>query len=528
MTSETTDTADAPIWLHPRGARPDDSTVDSITEAFAVDDPRFAVQADKLDELLKLGYQPIPRFLFSLENVEPEVIGPMNSSNKLGIRLHNAVVKSGDLRDDVLEALVLRRDAIGPVLKWSDPAAFPAILEYLKELARARGSSISDFTLRGSPAPSLYKRLDTHGDAEAASTLDAAVEPEDAADDFPIAREVLAKLRDSLNVVVEGVAGSGKSHLIHQLRTAYQHVELVVFHPSTSYEEFVSGLRPRADGGFEGRAGVFVEMCIRAARHPDELFLLFVDEINRANTSRVFGDLLLPLEKSKRVDFAETALDEALLKYRPLGDDISVRLQTPIDVLPDVGPAPEEEEVHDVALPLLDKLGRSTPSAKPLGLSYLVVPQNLHVLGTMNSTDRSVGSIDLALRRRFTWMDMQPLTSNDLISNTLVGARVSEDPEWRTVIEWYGQVNTLLLEQLGPDARLGHSYFFADESASGTAALLLAQLAEIIHVFNASETLLELIPALLLPSESTSWTIAYVGLGLGRRPIVRSTRAVDL
>jgi 5-methylcytosine-specific restriction protein B len=522
MTSEATDHADLPVWLHPRRDRPNDADVDGITETFTAEDPRFAVRADRLEALLRLGYQPIPRFLFSLENVEQDPIGPTNSSNKLGLWLHEAVVKSGDIEEAGLETLAVRREAIGQVLKWSDRPAFPAILDYLRDLARMRDRSLQDFTFRGRPAPSLRKRLETRHKPDTSLALDVDVDSQTSADSLPVAREVLDKLRDSLNVIVEGVAGSGKSHLIHQLRRAYQHVELVVFHPSTSYEEFVSGLRPTADGGFHGRAGVFIEMCIRAARNPDELFLLFVDEINRANTSRVFGDLLLPLEKSKRVDFGETALDEALLRHRPPGDDVSVRLQTPVDVLPDVGPAPDDTEVIDVSIERFSVFGQSQRPTDPLGLGYLVVPQNLHVLGTMNSTDRSVGSIDLALRRRFTWMDMQPLTKDELLENTSVSARVSEDPEWSKVIDWYGTVNERLLAQLGPDARLGHSYFFAEARAGGTAALLLTQLAEIIHVFNAPEALLAALPELSLASQAVRWRIAYVGAGLGRRPVVRS------
>lgn len=512
MTSEPTHSSPVPLWLHPRGERPDPDLVDTITRGYAENDPRFAVRADHLKDLLSRGYFPIPRFLFSLENVAPEAIGPTNSSNKLGIRLHSAVVDAGDLGEAALERLALRQDNIGQVLKWSDPPAFPAILDYLEELAGAREGSLQDFLFRGSPAPSLVDRVKAgrvHGPDDP-FPLSQEVLPTEPAHDFAIARQVLAKLKESLNVVVEGVAGSGKSHLIHQIRPAYHHVELVVFHPSSSYEEFVSGLRPRADGGFEGRAGVFVEMCVRAARHPDKLFLLFVDEINRANTSRVFGDLLLPLEKSKRVDFAETALDEALLTRRPLGDDISVRLQTPVDLLPDVGPAPEDE----------DDLAESFSPGKLLGLSYLVVPQNLHVLGTMNSTDRSVGSIDLALRRRFTWMDMQPLTSDQLFAHPDLTARLAEDPAWKNVIDWYDAVNAVLLEHLGPDARLGHSYFFADAGPGGVATLLLTQLAEIVHVFNAPEALLDTLPTLSLPSEPEQ-TIAYVGVGLGRRTVVR-------
>lgn len=520
MSSAPTETADVPLWLFTRGERPNNEKVADITRAFDASDSRFAVRADHLEALLQQGYQSVPRFLFSVEGVTADIVGPINSSNRLGIWLHKAVTETGGIDEEDLERLDEQRQAIGPVLRWADSPGFPAILDYLRHVADAQGRSLADFTFRGTPAPSLFERLrraDTSDDS-AADGPGVGAQPDE---EYSIARDVLAKLQDSANVVVEGVAGSGKSHLIHSLKAAYAHVELVVFHPSTSYEEFVSGLRPRSDGGFEGRAGVFVEMCVRAARRPDELFLLFIDEINRANTSRVFGDLMLPLEKSKRVDFGETALDEALLARRPLGDDVSVRLQTPVDVLPEVGSPAEDGDVPPSspfgAAGWIGVERRTTP----LGLGYLVVPQNLHVLGTMNSTDRSVGSLDLALRRRFAWMTMEPLSSARLLSHPAIVERMAGDQAWGTVIQWYDEVNARLLAELGPDARLGHSYFFAEPTAGGAAMQLITQLAEIVHVFHAPEAAVESFPVLSLPSDGAGWEIAYEGQGFGRRPVVR-------
>ena len=94
------------------------------------------------------------------------------------------------------------------------------------------------------------------------------------------------------NVLIQGVAGCGKSHLLESLQREYKgNVEVVVFHPSTTYEDFVRGLRP-SESSFEVRDGIFLELCKKAASQPDTDYLLFIDEINRANTARVLGDLM--------------------------------------------------------------------------------------------------------------------------------------------------------------------------------------------------------------------------------------------
>lgn len=285
---------------------------------------------------------------------------------------------------------------------------------------------------------------------------------------------------ESRNTILEGVAGSGKTYyqryLIdpnHELNTknfSAANTETVVFHPSTSYEDFVSGLRPLKDGGFTGKAGIFVELCNRAAADPKNNYLLFIDEINRANTAKVFGDLLMVIEESKRtpVENLET-YKRAVLTHseaKSLGI-ISVRLQTAIDALPE-----------DAEPPAKDDEGT---------LEYLVVPDNLYIVGTMNSTDRSVGTIDLALRRRFTWHTMEPMPKDRLEES--LGNRKDE---LQDIIKWYVDANYVLNDKVGPDARLGHSYFFQDDkSPQKVAHDLLKQLAEIFYIFHLEDLLTE-------------------------------------
>lgn len=339
------------------------------------------------------------------------------------------------------------------------------------------------------------------------------------------------------NVLIQGVAGCGKSHLLESLQREYEgNVEVVVFHPSTTYEDFVRGLRP-SESSFEVRDGIFLELCKKAANHPDTDYLLFIDEINRANTARVLGDLMLVLEKSKRRKFKEGV--PALEVTRPVPTEnesfASVKLQLA---------ATQDDAVYGTQK----------------GNQYLSVPSNLHVVGTMNTTDRSTGTIDLALQRRFKVVVQRPLTASALETALLeaIGEKPDEaaylindedssalHQEVIDLVRWWDNLNQKLEKQVGPDAMMGHSYFFStigddyagnaeeEESAEdeesrkrrayldNVTSMVLNQLAEVAQLFNMSkQTLSDVQRNDKAESGIPGYEVKHKGEGLGSMPQV--------
>lgn len=408
--------------------------------------------------------------------------------------------------DTVYYSTEAPQDCVNAILKW-DPTTY----------GTRRKSA--DKVKREFPAGDDNDQLDEQGDNEMQYRID---------------REFISRHG---NVLIQGVAGCGKSHLLESLQREYEgNVEVVVFHPSTTYEDFVRGLRP-TESSFEVRDGIFLELCKKAASQPDTDYLLFIDEINRANTARVLGDLMLVLEKSKRRTFKEGV--PALEVARPV-------------------PA-ESESFASVKLQLAATQDDAVYGTQK-GNQYLSVPSNLHVVGTMNTTDRSTGTIDLALQRRFKVVVQRPLTASALEDALLEAiAEKGEEAAYLTngeessvlhekvvaLVEWWDKLNENLEEIVGPDAMVGHSYFFstiggdcaenADESPeiedhdelrrnaylNNVAELILNQLAEVALLFNVS-------PNTLADIQEIEWTFTDVpgywvehrGNGLGAMPQV--------
>jgi 5-methylcytosine-specific restriction protein B len=177
--------------------------------------------------------------------------------------------------------------------------------------------------------------------------------------------EMLDRWRSKMNLILQGPPGTGKTWLAKRLgfalagsndrETARSRLRVVQFHPSLAYEDFVRGWRPAGDGRLELVDGILMQAIQAADSEPDRPFVLVIEEINRGNPAQIFGEMLTLMEVSKR------RRSEAIeLAYRK----------------------EPGERVH--------------------------VPANLYVIGTMNVADRSLAIVDLALRRRFAFIDLEP------------------------------------------------------------------------------------------------------------------------
>lgn len=334
----------------------------------------------------------------------------------------------------------------------------------------------------------------------------------DAVDDQDSAARTRLALKTFRNVITVGVAGVGKTHMVSQLAERYGgRIRTTVFHPSTSYEDFVRGLRPSGET-FEPRDGLFIDMCNRAIRDVEHDYLLVIDEINRANTAAVLGDLLLVLENSKRFPARRLHALGYSWDQSTLTDD---EIRDLNDTLASDAGLAGVDFVYAAQL--------QTPSDDKR--DFLVVPDNLHVLGTMNSTDRSVGKIDLALRRRFRWSDISPMGPEELIEVLAAsGMHSAKYGVPKSLISWWHGLNTNLREIVGPDALIGHSYFFEKAEPIEICTAILEQLTEVAQTFMITEEDLERIQNIERPASwedeglSPITNVLYVGQGVGRRP----------
>ena len=231
-----------------------------------------------------------------------------------------------------------------------------------------------------------------------------------------IAREkiekILERLRTKKNLILQGPPGTGKTWLAKRLAFALMgqrddsKVRAVQFHPNLSYEDFIRGWRPVGDGKLTLVDGPFVEMMNAAAKDPTSRHVVVIEEINRGNPAQIFGEMLTLLEVDKRTP------NEALeLSYK----------------------RSDGERVF--------------------------IPDNLYVIGTMNIADRSLALVDLALRRRFAFIDLEPTLGKPW--HDWVHSQCGIDSE--ILVEIEKRLTTLNSEisadtGLGPQFRVGHSY----------------------------------------------------------------------
>lgn len=213
-------------------------------------------------------------------------------------------------------------------------------------------------------------------------------------------------------VVLSGPPGTGKSYISSAVRQSFYKSFLIQFHPNLTYEQFIGGNTFDENGNVKAKAGVFLEFCTEAKQHTDKNYLFLIDEINRGNVSKIFGETILTLDR-----------------------------------------------VYTVQLPI------SLYLESGVSVNTFAIPSNVYILATMNSADRSIALVDYAIRRRFAFVNFYPNSEViDYMSDYsgLPGIRVG------TIMDG---INRKLINVLGDaDLLLGQSYFipkWATDSVSG-------------------------------------------------------------
>ncbi|MCH3924395.1 MAG: AAA family ATPase [Bacteroidales bacterium] len=239
-------------------------------------------------------------------------------------------------------------------------------------------------------------------------------------------------LETKKNIILQGAPGTGKTYNTaaialsiigediskfsnhEDLMEKYENlrkerqIEFVTFHQSMDYEDFVEGIKPIIKGdnvSYEVKNGIFKQICTNAKNEPKKNYVLIIDEINRGNVSKIFGDLITLLENDKRI-----------------GGEHEIRVKLPY--------SSTEDNTNDFG-----------------------VPSNLYIIGTMNTTDRSTGTIDYAVRRRFAFITL-PADENCI-----------EDENAKKLFEnvkGFIEKNNACDMDID-DLMVGHSYFMAEK-----------------------------------------------------------------
>lgn len=396
----------------------DDGDIDSLWNLFEsvlayADNPTLD-NRDSLsiyfDKAINMKYNGKSKITMGMYWIAP------NSFLNLDSRNTWYIYESGKLPEKLVESL--------PAIVERIPASdYFDITEKLRSYLQSTGSKMKDFKELSFEAwrysqevneETSRKKVQAHNGTKDVSVADEEQEitypPYDAEEflqevymDKESYHILAALVKNKKNVILQGAPGVGKTYAAKRLAYSImgvknqERVMMVQFHQSYSYEDFIMGFRP-AKSGFKRKTGAFYNFCKMAEKDGENDYFFIIDEINRGNLSKIFGELFMLIESDKR----------------------------------------------GMELQLLYKDEK------------FFVPSNVYIIGTMNTADRSLAMLDYALRRRFAFYEMEPGFDTAGFQKYRMGLN---SPKFDKLIGCVQNLNELVEKEFGKGFCIGHSYF---------------------------------------------------------------------